>query len=192
MVVVEVLLRIFDPLHFEVALGQTGMCLHLLEFQGVLTVLLFSQFLGLPHHFFLDSLLQFLQILFLVVDAFLKLSLHVVQFPYLVGYPRLALVLPRPLTDVEGAVVGLEGFLEVKLHLLLCLLDVYLDQLFTDEVHHLSTLLLVVDRARTVERFLQNLYGPLVLLHLVVALAQTQSGSQLELVVLLETGATLA
>ena len=108
MVVIQVLLCVLDSLHLKVALGQACMCLHFFEFQRVLAVFLLTHFLRLLYHLLLNSLLKFLQVLFLVVNALLELSLHVVKLSNFVGDSGLALVLACTLTNVQPTVISLK------------------------------------------------------------------------------------
>ena len=78
MVVIEVYLGLFDILQLQVALGQTGVCLLLLEFQRILAVLLLNAVLCLTHQLVLNGLLQTSQVLLLVLHTALELSLQIV------------------------------------------------------------------------------------------------------------------
>lgn len=167
------------------------MRLHFLEFKRVLTVLLLNAVLCFADKFVLDGLLEAGEVLLLVLYAALKLPLEVVELSDLVGYACFALTFAGSLCDYQSAFECLEGVRKVDLYQFLRLLNVDLDQLFPNQPHHLSALLLVVQSTRAVECVLQDLNRLVSLLSLVVAFSQSQKGNQLVLLVLSEKGGTL-
>jgi len=76
---------------------------------------------------------------------------------------------------------------KVDLDQFFCLLDVYFDQLLPNQSHHLCALLLVAERAGTVEGILENLDGLIAFLALVVAFTKAQECDELVLLVLGES-----
>lgn len=184
-------LCLLDVLELQVALGQTGVCLHLLELQGVLALFLLHALLGLTKCLLLDGLLQPHQVLLLILNAALKLSLQVVQFSDLMRDAGLALSFCCPLRDGQSALKSSQRLHQIYLDQILCLLDVNLDEFLADESHHFCALILGVECAGVVKGVLEDLDGLISLFALVVALAESQQCHQFELFVLDSLGVTL-
>ena len=184
MVVVEVQFCLLDFLQLQIALGQTGVCLHFFEFERVLAVLLLDTILYLPNQFVLDGLLESRQILFLVLYAAFKLSLQVVEFSYFMGDACFTLPLTGSLRHHQSTLECFEGIDKVDLDQFFCFFDVYFDQLLPNQPHHLCALLLVVERAGTVEGILEDLDGFIAFLALVVTFTKAQECDELVLLVL--------
>lgn len=68
-------LGLLNVLEFEVALGQTRLSFHFLEFQRVLVIFLFDSLLDLLDHFIFNRLLKLLKVLFLILHTSFKMPL---------------------------------------------------------------------------------------------------------------------
>lgn len=75
MILIQIQFCLHNVLEFQVAFGETSMCLHLLELEGILVVLLLYAFISLFGELFLDGLLESSEILFLILHTSVKFSL---------------------------------------------------------------------------------------------------------------------
>ena len=88
------------------------------------------------------------------------------------GDPGLALQLVRPLGNLESILIGLESHLEVYFFTAWRLFYVHFDELLADQLSHFAPLFLVIQNGSIVEGPLQQFYGIISLVLLVVAFPQ--------------------
>lgn len=184
MVLIQVQLCLHDVLELQVAFGETGMCLHLLELEGVLVVLLLHALVSLSGEFLLDGLLEPGEVLFLILHTSVEFTLQVVELSDFMRYPRLAFLLSCSLRDCQSTLIGFEGVYHIDFDQFLSFFDVNLHQLLANQPHHLTPLLLRLQSACVVKGVLEYLNGAVSFLPLIVALSQSQQGHEFELPIL--------
>jgi hypothetical protein len=82
------------------------------------------------------------------------MTLEIVELSDFMGNPRLALSFICSLCDYQGGLIRFERFLIVEFHQLLRFLNMNLNELFANELHHLSPLFFIVQGTSIIKRFL--------------------------------------
>lgn len=103
----------------------------------------------------------------------------------------LALSFCCPLRDGQSALKSSQRLHQIYLDQILCLFDVNLYELLTDESHHFGALVLGVEGAGVIKCVFEDLDGLVTLFTLVMALAKAQQCHQFKLFVLDSLGVTL-